>query len=115
MINFIFESTFGGSGTWNKIVPSDQSESYRGSYDNYIAFEIKGISGSVLIPQPHIINLNWSYLDQGTPNDALYLLRGKCTVRHAGMILEFIRGKKWQNKIKKAYSARNRWNDGRPC
>jgi len=110
MINFIFESTFGGSGTWNKIVPAKQSEAYRGSYDNYIMFEIKGVNGAVIVPQPHITVMNWSYLAQKAPKDALYLLRGKCTDAHAKMILQYITGKKWQSRIKKAYSARNRWD-----
>jgi hypothetical protein len=113
MIGFQFESTFGGSGQWNKIFPAKQSEAYRGSYDNYIRFEIKGVHGSVLVPQPHITNVDWSYMVKDTPKDDPYILWGKCTDKHAAMILQYIQGKKWQSKIKKSYSARNRWYNGK--
>ena len=50
------------------------------------------------------------------PSDkhALFLLDGKCNEAHAKMILEFIQGKKWQARIKKAYAARNRWMNNKP-
>lgn len=113
MINFKFQSLFGGSGEWNKIVPSRAEEAYRGAYDNYIIFNIKGVNGQIIIPQPHITNLYWAYRVKEAENP-VFLINGKCTEAHVKMILEFISGKKWQSRIKKAYSARNRWVNGKP-
>lgn len=110
MITFAFcKNSFESGILDNKINPSNGS--YKAAFDGFIVWKIKGVEGHVYTPQPHT-NGNWSYMSH--EKYAPYLLTGKCTVHHAAMILQFTRGKKWQSRIKKAYSARNRW-EGKPC
>jgi len=109
MILFGFDhSSFGSVILDNKIKPSNGS--YKAAFDGFIIWKVKGVEGHVYTPQPHT-NGDWSYMS--SDKYAPYLLAGKCTDNHAKMILEFISGKKWQTKIKKAYSARNRWYNGK--
>lgn len=111
MITFGFSDTsFGGVAINNKVAPTKGH--YKSAFDNFIIWKIKGVNGAVLTPQPHA-NLDWSYMTSNSQQHTPYLLDGKCTHAHAKMILEFISGRKWQSRIKKAYSARNRWN-GKP-
>lgn len=91
----------------SKINPSKSKNAYAG----FIIWKIKGVAGSLYTPQPHSDG-NWSWLcDNKT---APILTDGKCKEAHAKMILEYIQGRKWQSRIKKAYSARNRWVNGKP-
>lgn len=111
MISFAFDqSSFGSVILDNKIKPSNGS--YKAAFDGFIVWKIKGVEGHVYTPQPHT-NGDWSYMSHNEKY-APYLLTGKCSDNHATMILQYIAGKKWQSRIKKAYSARNRWVNGKP-
>lgn len=110
MIIFGFDkSSFGSTILDSKIKPS--TGTYKAAFDGFIVWKIKGVKGHVYTPQPHT-NGDWSYMSHDEKY-APYLLSGKCKDTHAKMILEFISGKKWQSRIKKAYSARNRWDNGK--
>lgn len=114
MIQFYFYSFFGVKGQWNKIQPNDPQHIHRGFHDNYITFFIKGVNGYVNVIQPHVSDMTYYCRTGERFLESNVVVGGKCTEAHAKMILEYIQGRKWQSRIKKAYSARNRWVDGKP-
>ncbi len=110
MILFGFNhSSFESTVLDSKIKPS--TGTYKAAHDGFIVWKIKGVAGYIYTPQPHT-NGHWSYMSHDN-YEAPYLLTGKCTDAHATMILQYIAGKKWQSRIKKSYSARNRWYNGK--
>lgn len=98
-------NNFSGAIQDSKIKPSSGMD----AYSAFIIWKIKGVSGEIWTPQPHA-KLSWSYLAEGNP-DALIV--GKCSQSHVKEIIQYMQGKKFQQKVKRAYAARNRW-EGRP-
>lgn len=94
-------NSFSGATQNSKINPSPEMD----AYSAFIIWKIKGVSGEIWTAQPHAKSL-WSYLSEGNP-DALIV--GKCTQIHVEEVWQYMKGKNFQRKIKRAYSARNRW------